>query len=62
MVLQHETHTVLEVLERSEDFIVHGNPTWGYPEGNVHVQVYHREELGNLSKALKEDPSAIKNY
>lgn len=62
MELQHETHIVLEVLERPEDFTVHGNLKWGYAEGDVHVHVYHREKLGNLSKPLKEDPSAIKIY
>lgn len=62
MVLQHKTHMVLEVLERPENFTVHGNLKQGYPEGDVHVHVYRREELENLSKALKEDPSVVKIY
>lgn len=62
MELQHKTHIVLEVLERPEDFTMHGNLKWGYPEGNVYVHVYRREELGNLSKARKEDPSVVKIY
>lgn len=62
MVLHHETLTELEALERPEDFKMHGNPMWGYPESNVHVQVSSGEELGTLSKALEEDPSAIQSY